>query len=348
MYIVKLPNAAASLISVTATATSIYSLIDTAASSAAGLDGRNNAIDINVEDGDIRILFDGNTPTASNGILLSSGTIYQFRGVPLTQMQLIRVGGSNVSCSVQVGRSDASETSNAAAYAVTIGSIDGTYTEDSQHESGDEGLQVLTVRNDVLAALAGTDGDYAPIQVGAKGGLFLENMQKEDEAYVADDYVSIFGGEADDPTGLAAVTEGDVSQAKFDLAGRLIVTLGTKLSETEDAISTTMITGTQVGDGSPIASLDVASGAGTLYGLWVTNNTGATVYYQVFDVNSLPNEGTLPDAPPIAVSDGVSTIIDFRDVGGFDFTTGCWIIASSTLPDKTITGALNYITAWKK
>ena len=175
-----------------------------------------------------------------------------------------------------------------------------------------------------------------------------DSTYAEDSIFVDGSNVTLMGVEIDDPTALAAMTEGDVGNLKGDLAGRLIVTLGTKLSETEDAISTTMITGTQVGDGSPIASLDVASGAGTLYGLWVTNNTGATVYYQVFDVNSLPNEGTLPDAPPIAVSDGVSTIIDFRDVGGFDFTTGCWIIASSTLPDKTITGALNYITAWKK
>lgn len=120
MYIVKLPNAAAAMISVTSTATSIYNLIDTAASAIANLDGRNNAIDINVEDGDIRVLFDGNTPTASNGILLSSGVSYQFRGVPLTQMKLIRAGSANVSCSVQVGRSEVGEVSNAVAHSPVV------------------------------------------------------------------------------------------------------------------------------------------------------------------------------------------------------------------------------------
>ena len=32
----------------------------------------------------------------------------------------------------------------------------------------------LAVRNDTLAALAGTDGDYAPLQVNATGALFIQ------------------------------------------------------------------------------------------------------------------------------------------------------------------------------
>lgn len=103
MYIHKLPNAAASKLTVTSTATSLYDLITTAAGQANGLDGRLNAIDITVEDNDIRVLFDGNTPTAANGLLLADPILYKFRGVPLTQMKLIRVGGADVACSVQVG-----------------------------------------------------------------------------------------------------------------------------------------------------------------------------------------------------------------------------------------------------
>ena len=48
-----------------------------------------------------------------------------------------------------------------------------TKTEDVAHVSGDKGFQLLAVRNDTLAALAGTDGDYAPIQVDANGGLYV-------------------------------------------------------------------------------------------------------------------------------------------------------------------------------
>lgn len=46
--------------------------------------------------------------------------------------------------------------------------------EDVAHVTGDSGIMPLAVRNDVLAALAGTDGDYAPIQVNADGALYTE------------------------------------------------------------------------------------------------------------------------------------------------------------------------------
>lgn len=45
--------------------------------------------------------------------------------------------------------------------------------EDAVHGSGDPGLMPLAVRNDTLAALAGTDGDYAPFQVDASGALYV-------------------------------------------------------------------------------------------------------------------------------------------------------------------------------
>ncbi|MFQ5492234.1 MAG: hypothetical protein ACE5GE_16080, partial [Phycisphaerae bacterium] len=45
--------------------------------------------------------------------------------------------------------------------------------EDAVHASGDTGVMALGVRNDVLAALAGTDGDYAPLQVDANGALYV-------------------------------------------------------------------------------------------------------------------------------------------------------------------------------
>lgn len=44
--------------------------------------------------------------------------------------------------------------------------------EDAAHTTGDTGVMALGVRNDNLAALAGADGDYAPLQVNAEGALF--------------------------------------------------------------------------------------------------------------------------------------------------------------------------------
>lgn len=45
------------------------------------------------------------------------------------------------------------------------------HAEDSAHTSGDAGVMSLVVRNDTPGTLAGTNGDYAPLQVTAAGNL---------------------------------------------------------------------------------------------------------------------------------------------------------------------------------
>lgn len=44
--------------------------------------------------------------------------------------------------------------------------------EDTAHTTGDHGIMALAVRSDDLAALAGTDGDYTPLQVDALGAVY--------------------------------------------------------------------------------------------------------------------------------------------------------------------------------
>jgi len=48
------------------------------------------------------------------------------------------------------------------------------YAEDTAHTTGDIGVMPLAVRNDTLATLTTTDGDYAPLQVNAKGSMFVD------------------------------------------------------------------------------------------------------------------------------------------------------------------------------
>ena len=48
------------------------------------------------------------------------------------------------------------------------------YAEDSSHTDADTGNFVLGVRNDTLAALGGTDGDYVPFQMNSSGALFID------------------------------------------------------------------------------------------------------------------------------------------------------------------------------
>lgn len=112
MYIQKFQNAAGSKIAVTTTATNIFDLINTAQSTTlvrAGFSPKTNALIIQPENGDIRVLFNDQAPTATNGFKLSSGSVASLPNVPLTSLQLISATGSTVTCSIQIGMSDASE-----------------------------------------------------------------------------------------------------------------------------------------------------------------------------------------------------------------------------------------------
>lgn len=57
--------------------------------------------------------------------------------------------------------------------------------EDVAHSSGDSGVMVLGVRKDTVANLAGTDGDYAPMPVGANG-LYVDAHLGEVLSYLLD------------------------------------------------------------------------------------------------------------------------------------------------------------------
>lgn len=117
MLVHKAPNAAGSTLSVTTTATGIFDLINTAAGTSlprAGYDANVIAIDIKPENGDIRYLDDGNTPTSSNGFLIASGDVAFLRDINMDKLQLVSVSGA-VSCSVRLGYIDRKESSAIAA-----------------------------------------------------------------------------------------------------------------------------------------------------------------------------------------------------------------------------------------
>jgi len=97
-------------ISVTEIATPLLSLIDTAAGNVQNLPTYLNALDIFVETGDIRILYDGNTPTSEIGMPLEQGGFYLLRNVNLSKLKLISVS-ETVICNVVVGESGEDEQS---------------------------------------------------------------------------------------------------------------------------------------------------------------------------------------------------------------------------------------------
>jgi len=118
------------------------------------------------------------------------------------------------------------------------------YAEDAAHTTADVGQFVLGVRNDTLAALGGTDGDYVPFQMNADGALYVEISAggSNDSVYVDDadwsdgssKHTLIGGIYQSTPQ---SITDGDTGPLQVNANGNLIV----DLSATDNAVLDAMV-----------------------------------------------------------------------------------------------------------
>ena len=129
---------------------------------------------------------------------------------------------------------------NSAETALQVDIVSGAeYAEDSAHTDTDTGNFILGVRNDTLAALGGTDGDYVPFQMNSSGALFVEVASSSLDAsiYVDDaDWTNssskhtLVGGLYQSSP--QTITDGDVGPLQVNSSGNLIV----DLSSTDNAV----------------------------------------------------------------------------------------------------------------
>jgi len=106
---------------------------------------------------------------------------------------------------------------------------DTVFAEDGGHTTGDKGIQLLAVRKDSAASLAGTDLDYAPLQLDANGALRVvgsagTTQYAEDAAHTTgDSTVFISGIRRDTTPATSATTAGDYTAFNIDANGRLYI-----------------------------------------------------------------------------------------------------------------------------
>jgi hypothetical protein len=93
--------------------------------------------------------------------------------------------------------------------------------EDAPHVSGDAGVMALAVRQDTLAALAGTTGDYIPLTTDAFGRLRIVGSHLEDAPHVSGDAGVMALAVRQDTLAALAGTDGDYSPLSVDSLGRL-------------------------------------------------------------------------------------------------------------------------------
>jgi len=134
---------------------------------------------------------------------------------------------------------------NTAETAIQVDIVSGSeYAEDSAHTDADTGQFILGVRNDTLAALGGTDGDYVPFQMNSSGALFVEvsSASGDDSIYVDDaDWTdstskhTLVGGLYQSSP--QSITDGDTGPLQVNANGNLIV----DLSATDNAVLDAMV-----------------------------------------------------------------------------------------------------------
>lgn len=196
------------------------------------------------QDGDVNIADGGNTITVDGTVTADLGAT---DNAVLDQIETNTSYGDNVGNGTAAGSlrvTVASDTTGVLSVddngaSLTVDNADITtiagavHAEDSAHTSTDSGIQTLAVRNDDLDALAGADGDYAPLQVTQNGALLMCPAANDDYKYAV-----INDSSSGDNTIIAAV-----ASRKIRVLAAVLVAAGDVTVRFESGASGTALTG---------------------------------------------------------------------------------------------------------
>lgn len=178
---------------------------------------------------------------ANNDVTVTSGTITANLGATDNAV-LDTIAASNAAIQTAVEILDNAIAGSEMQVDIVSGGTGSTqYAEDTAHTTGDTGTMSLAVRNDTLAALAGTDGDYSPLQVNASGSLYVEvenlgGTSNVDSVAGATDSGAVMLAIRDDSLTTLTPVDGDYVGLRTNSTGALHVTGGGGGTEyTEDA-----------------------------------------------------------------------------------------------------------------
>jgi len=131
--------------------------------------------------------------------------------------------------------------------------------EDAAHSSGDTGVMTLAVRNDTPAALGGSDGDYAPLQVNSAGSLYTKDETGEAGSILVTGTTAVTSA----ISGTAFIAIQFIEDSVFDSGNDGLT------SATNQLYPSTQYTGTDIdADGGAVAdSVSFPQGM-TIFGRW--------------------------------------------------------------------------------
>lgn len=178
--------------------------------------------------------------------------------------------------------------------------------EDAAHSSGDTGVMALAVRKDSAASFAGTDGDYAPLQLDANGALRVTGSSGATE-YTED------AAAASDPVGsmMMAVRRDTLSASEVSADGDNVALKATSKGElnTHDAALLAAITDGDVAHDAADSGNPAKIGAKAIAGL-----SGATLVAAADRTNLYAGlDGALINRPHCGLEDIVSGVASNTD-----------------------------------
>lgn len=211
-----------------------------------------------------------------------------------------------------------------------------TYTETTT-----AGNVMGVVRNDTLAALAGTDNEIAPLQVNATGALYVQEGAAMDVSAATLD--TTISGDAltalqliDNPVAVLGTATYSETSTSGMIAGAVRNDALAALAGTDNEIAPLQVDE----DGGlwthPAAAPkggckgfysndldqteeDIAAAACTVYGLYAWNSTAAPLYLKIFNTNTVTVGSTTADfdliVPANADSDGAGIVFPIPSVG---------------------------------
>jgi hypothetical protein len=191
----------------------------------------------------------------------------------------------------------------------------GIFAEDAAHSSAHTGIQILTVRQDVAAALSGTDADYQPPISNSTGQLWVTVGahatgigKAEDAAHTTADVGACVLAVRRDAKAVGSGTDGDYSTLNVNASGDLRVDAGDNFivrvapTVTAGAYSIADVFG---GKQTIAAAARISGGGGKIIGVSMFDE-GANILASDIEViffDSDPSGSTIADNDALAIVD---------------------------------------------
>ncbi len=195
------------------------------------------------------------------------------------------------------------------------------FAEDSAHASGDLGTMILGVRRDTQSTLAGTDGDYAPVQLTAAGSMRVEITNANNNARAAAANSAPVVLSTEDlaavnaiTTAVTALLTGPLKTGGMTVIKNLTMTIDTAVYASGDVIADTQ---------QLDAAFRVADGSGVVQSLVLVDEGDQKQPLTIFFFGSSSTLGTENAAPSITDANAINihgfvdiAAADYKDLGG--------------------------------